>query len=497
MDAEKASARSQAGQVIVAQTQLQAGALGLVPVLMQGVTHIAPAVGLVLTIQFIASQAGVTAPLAYFIAFLIVMTLGIALSQLAKYLPSAGGYYTYVSRTISPRAGFLTAWLYFLYDPTGAAINIAFMGYFFNSTLQAEWGVTFPWWLFFLLATALITILIYRGIRISTETVVLLGAAEMAIVVALALSGLIHPGSGGIDLSSYNPGNAPSANGLFLGVIFAIFAFTGFESVAPLAEETKSPRRTQPQAIIGSLLIMGAFYLFCSWGSMVGWGTHHVTTLINAKENPLFVLAKHLWDGLWILVFLAVINSIIAVSIATSNAATRVFFGMARSGSLPRRLTHVHPTFRTPVNAIILQTVITLVFGLGLGFWLGPDQEFYLMGVAITLGLIFVYGAGNIGVMRYYWTERRSEFNPLLHGVFPLFSTLALIYVGYKSIVPLPSMPVGAAPYLVGVWLVGGAVLVGVMSRTGKEEWLVKAGEAAHEVPAASGAQPTPAGGAR
>ena len=190
----------------------------------------------------------------------------------------------------------------------------------------------------------------------------------------------------------------------------------------------------------------------------------------------------------------AVINSIIAVSIATSNAATRVFFGMARSGSLPRRLTHVHPTFRTPVNAIILQTVITLVFGLGLGFWLGPDQEFYLMGVAITLGLIFVYGAGNIGVIRYYWTERRSEFNPLLHEVFPLFSTIALIYVGYKSIVPLPSMPVGAAPYLVGVWLVAGAVLVGVMSRTGKEEWLVKAGETAHEVPAASGTQPTPVG---
>ena len=97
-------------------------------------------------------------------------------------------------------------------------------------------------------------------------------------------------------------------------------------------------------------------------------------------------------------------------------------------------------------------------------------------------------------MMRYYWTERRSEFNPLLHGVFPLFSTIALIYVGYKSIVPLPSMPVGAAPYLVGVWLVAGAVLVGVMSRTGKEEWLVKAGEAAHEVPAASETQPTPAG---
>src|SRR5205807_9863209 len=118
----------QAASDAMAPTQLRGGALGLPPIVMQGVTHIAPAVGLVLTIQFITSLTGVTSPLAYAIAFLIVMTLGIALTQLAKYLPSAGGYYTYVSRTVGPRSGFLTAWLYFLYDPTGAAINLAFMG---------------------------------------------------------------------------------------------------------------------------------------------------------------------------------------------------------------------------------------------------------------------------------------------------------------------------------------------------------------------------------
>lgn len=477
------------GHHMVAETKLNAGALGLVPVLMQGVTHIAPAVGLVLSIQFIASNAGVAAPLAYGIAFVIVMTLGIALTQLAKYLPSAGGYYTYVSRTVGPRAGFLTAWLYFLYDPTGAAINIAFMGFFFNSTLKQEWGITFPWWLFFLLATALVTVLIYRGIKISAETIVALGAAEIAIVVALSLSGVIHAGSGGVNLFSYLPSKAPSSNGLFLGIVFAIFSFTGFESVAPLAEETADPRRTLPRAIIGSLLIMGAFYLFCSWGIMVGWGTNHVNSLVNSSENPAFVLAKHLWGAIWILVFLAVINSIIAVSIATTNASTRVFYGMARSGSLPSWLTAVHPRFRTPVNAVWLQTVITLLFGLGVGFWIGPDQEYFLMGVAITLGLVFVYGAGNIGVIRYYWTERRGEFNWLIHVVFPVFSTVALIYVGYKSISPLPAAPVNVAPFLVGVWLVAGAVLVWAMSRTGQEEWLIKAGEAAHEMPAEPGVE--------
>src|SRR5215207_11684355 len=63
--------------------RLRRGALGLPAAVMKGVYHIAPAVGMVLTLQFITSLAGVTAPLAYGLAFVIVLTLGISLTQLA------------------------------------------------------------------------------------------------------------------------------------------------------------------------------------------------------------------------------------------------------------------------------------------------------------------------------------------------------------------------------------------------------------------------------
>src|ERR1700712_3261150 len=110
---------------LVAETQLRPGALKLPALMMQAISHIAPAVGLVLTIQYITSIAGVASPFAYAVAVLIVVTLGISLTQLAKHLPSAAGYYTYIGRTVHPRAGFLTAWLYLLYDPTSTAINLA------------------------------------------------------------------------------------------------------------------------------------------------------------------------------------------------------------------------------------------------------------------------------------------------------------------------------------------------------------------------------------
>lgn len=79
--------------------------------------------GLVVTVQFVTSLAGIASPLAYGIAFLIVLMLGVCLVQLALHLPSAGGYYTYVSRSLNPRAGFLTAWMFFLYDPLTAAVK--------------------------------------------------------------------------------------------------------------------------------------------------------------------------------------------------------------------------------------------------------------------------------------------------------------------------------------------------------------------------------------
>jgi amino acid transporter len=126
---------------------------------------------------------------------------------------------------------------------------------------------------------------------------------------------------------------------------------------------------------------------------------------------------------------------------------------------------------------------VTLVVGLGVGFWIGPDQEFFLFGTVIVLGLIFVYGAGNLGVWLHYRREGRAEFNWLLHLVLPLVSTVALVWVGWKSIHPLPASPIKYAPWIVGLWLVGGLLVLAGM-KIG-EGWVPRAGDIAPEQPPA------------
>ncbi|HWB98505.1 MAG TPA: APC family permease, partial [Bryobacteraceae bacterium] len=454
------------------EIRLRAGALKFPAILMQAISHIAPAIGLVLTIQFITSIAGITAPLAYALAVVIVWMLGVSLAQLAKHLPSAGGYYTYISRTIHPRAGFLTAWLYLLYDPAGTAINIAFMGFFFERTMQAQFHVRFPWWLFVIVSTVLLTIVAYRGIAPSAAAVVFLGSAEILIVIGLSVSGVLHPGAGGINFKPYLLSSSPGVRGLCLGVVFSIFSVSGFDGVVPLAEESENPRKNIPRAILASILCTGVFYLFCSWAVLVGWGTNDITGFVNSRENACFVLARRFWGSGWILLLVAVLNSVFAVSIACTNAATRVFFALGRSGVFPRALGRVHPQHRTPANAIWLQTALTLAVGLGLGFWIGPDQEFYFMGLVITLGLVLIYGVSNWGVFRFYRGEKRSEFRLWPHFICPLLSTVALVVVGWESVAPLPEAPLRYAPLLIVVWIAAGLLLLWIMRRSGKEEWL-------------------------
>ena len=134
-------------KVYVAQTDLKPGAVGLAGAIMQNVTHIAPASAAFFFTGTLVGFAGAQAPLAYLVGFVIVILLGLCLVQLAKKFPSAGGYFTYVSASLGPRAGFLTGWMFVLYSPIVAGPLLAFLGFVVQGEVQTNYGWTwFQWW---------------------------------------------------------------------------------------------------------------------------------------------------------------------------------------------------------------------------------------------------------------------------------------------------------------------------------------------------------------
>src|SRR5258708_38663310 len=111
---------------------------------MQNITAIAPAITAFFYTATIVGFTGAISPFAYFLGFLIVLALGMCLVQMAKLFPSAGGYFTYVSRTLGPRAGFLTGWGYTLYSPIIARPLLAFFGSSLHAGLHANYAINHP-----------------------------------------------------------------------------------------------------------------------------------------------------------------------------------------------------------------------------------------------------------------------------------------------------------------------------------------------------------------
>jgi len=468
------------------KTELEEGAIGLLGATMQAVTHIAPAIAGFFFTAFIVSLAGVTAPLAYLIGFIIVLMLGSTLAQLAKHMPSAGGYYTYVSRAIHPRAGFLTSWMYILYSPLVGGPLAGFFGFIVAGELSANWGIEVPWlwWVSVLVFAPVTAFLQWEGIKLSTRFMVITGGLEMIIVMALAIFGFLvpPPGSAGISLDVFNPALIPAGEGFFLAVVFTVQGMTGWEASAPLAEETRDPKRNVPRSVMLSIALIGSFLVIVFWGVLTGFG-NDAEAVAGSPVLPALALAHRVWGDFWIIVLLAFLNSVAAASIACANVGSRMWYSMAKSGSFPSALAKVHPVHKTPTNAILVQMVLNLGAGLVGGFIWGADISFFLLlGLVLVLAVAVVYLMANLAVFRFYWTEKRAEFNWILHALFPLVSSLILIYAIYKSF-PAAS-PFDLAPFIDGGWLLIGVVILILLRARGNEDWLLKAGSAIGEAEA-------------
>ena len=120
-------------------------------------------------------------------------------------MPSAGAFYTYVTRGLGPRAGFITGGLMFVAYALLPPAEIGLIGSYLQSTLRAELHVNVPWWLIGLVPAAADGRLAFEGIRSSLRTALVLFAVEVCVVVLLAV---IVVGKGGHGRSQPPPAHA-------------------------------------------------------------------------------------------------------------------------------------------------------------------------------------------------------------------------------------------------------------------------------------------------
>jgi amino acid transporter len=473
--------------ILAEHTKLEAGALGLPGAIMQGVALIAPAIAALFFAPFVVSLAGQNAPLAYPIGLVITLALGWVLVQFAKKMPSAGGYFTYNSRALHPWAGWLSTWAFTFYVPLVGGPVTGYFGFILHGVLRDRYGWNVPWWIAPIVMLPIISAIAYRGIKISQEVLIAFGVIEFLIVLALGINGLVDPGKGGFSFSPFNPSHIGSGgitwSGFGLAAIFAVQAYTGWDGAAPLAEETADPKRNVPRGVMWSIVILGLLLIIVNWGVVVGWGITDIGKLPSSTTLPGLVLAERFWGWGWPILLFAFFSSVMAVTLACNNVSSRMWYKAGETGAFPKPFGHVHGRFRTPDVAIAFQFLLNIFSGLILGFAYGADLIFFfLTGLTLVLGVIFVYTLANVGVFFYYRREYPSEFNWFSHFLIPLGATAALAYLLYKSFSPFPASPYKWSPLIVGLWILGGIAILAITRARGREGWLMKAGEAVADI---------------
>ena len=451
---------------------LREHSIGLPQVLFQSITHMAPAAAVAYSIYISVPDARQALPLSVGLALIACICAATAVGQLAKRFPSAGGMYTYAGKSLGGWAGFITAWLFIGFQPLVAPFLYLEFGWAMSEVFQNSigWHYSGQWWIWVVLMTVIVYLLTYRDIRLSTTAGVILGTFEIVIFAALAFW-MLFSNAGDLNLQPFNPDHANGGwSGVFKGMVFAILAFIGFEASAPLGEEAKNPRRTVPRAVVGSAIAIGIFYVLCAYAWVFGAGFNTFVDQATGAD-PWRNLGKVFWAGGWVLVFLAICNSIAANSNAAVNAATRVFYSLARNGVAPRSLGRTHPEYRTPTVAIGWMSGFALVLSLLVGWKWGAGNGFGIIATAAVPLVILVYMLVCAGCVYYYLTQRRSEFNPLLHLILPIGGIVLFFFpLYYQYVKAPPPYPFKYANWVAIAWAVLGALLTVYVTRVRPEK---------------------------
>lgn len=305
-------------------------------------------------------EKGGTLGLAIATGFIIIMYLAFTFSytELACAIPKAGGAFDYAMRALGKDLGFLGGMaqnIEFIFAPPAIAFAI---GAYLNIFVPAV-----P-----IIAIAIIAYLIFTALNI--YGVKAAASFELIITIVAVIELLIFAGAAlpAFEWTNLERNALPHGYaGVFAALPFAIWFFLAIEGVANVAEETVNPQRN---ILIGFgsailTLVVLCVLTFCSSVGVAGWeGVVYESPGAEASDSPLpLALARLYGEGhlLYKLVTSIGLFGLIASFHGIILAAGRATFEFGRVGFAPKLLGQIHPRFRTPANALIVNTIIGII----------------------------------------------------------------------------------------------------------------------------------------
>ena len=424
-------------------SSLSKNAIGIFGVCFFVIAAAAPIAGMTgLVPSIIVIGNGAAAPGTFLVAGLIFALFSVGYAAMSNHVVHTGAFFAYIGRGLGMHWGvassFVTAMAYCL-------VQAAVYGYLGSIVASTVTGVSVPWWVWSLLAVALVQGFGLLNVEFGAKVLGILLILEVGSMVVTALAVFAQGGGpDGIDLgASFSP-DAILSGAPGIAFAFAFAGFIGFEATAIYGEESRNPRKTVPLATYLSVGIITAVFALVSLGMISGIGhsqvveeTNRITTAGGvALANPselLFSVADQ-YVGAWLAEVMKylLISSAFACVLAFHNSATRYFFAMGRSNLIPRVFGRVNRT-GVPATASFLQTAIAaailVVFAL---FKLDPVVNlFYWFAITAIVALTFVQAMVSVAVIVYFRRtgDDKRAWNVLIAPGLSLVAMVGILYL--------------------------------------------------------------------
>lgn len=366
----------------------------------------------------------------WLIGALIALAGALSYSELGAAFPVAGGEYAYLRRAYGPFVGFLSGWTSFTigFSAAIAAGAVSFTAYFLQLfPLDDEGGRQST-----ILALALLWSITgfhlagvgAGGVLQRTLTVLKVGA-----ILLLIAAGLMVGKGDWAHLSLTDTQTVPGIGQHVVSLIFALYAYSGWNAAAYLAGEITEPARTIPRTMIGGTLFVALLYLILN-----GFYFYALPVTELAKP-PILPVADKVARALLGLDAGRIVTAILCLSIAGAVSAMvwagpRVYYAMAQDGLIPSLFGETPGARGTPTNAILLQSLWASVLILSGSF------ERLVIYSGTVLMIFSALAVGAVPILRRQQPNLprpyRTPLFPFVPGFYILVSTMIVAIALYE-----------------------------------------------------------------
>jgi amino acid transporter len=422
---------------------LKTGAIGYLSNLVIGVASTAPAYSLAVTLGFITAIAGMGfhAPAVLIVSFLPMLLIAAAYNYMNKADPDCGTSFTWVTRALGPRLGWLTGWVivaadivvmatlayiagvytFLLFGLDAAATNLLDV-----SIIAAIWIAVMTW-------------ICYRGIELSARTQYFLLGIEIFTLALFAVVALWKvyvtgvPGSVHVGLSWFSPFGLPGGTtALVSGVLLGAFIYWGWDSGVCVNEESTDSANGPGKAAVMSTVLLVLIYVVVGVAAQAFQGPHFLSE--NAEDVLGALGTNVLGSPLDKLLIITVLTSASASTQTTILPTARTTLSMARFGSIPKAFGKIHPRYLTPSVSTLAMGGLSLIWTL-----LIINISTSVLGdsiIGLGFQIAFYYGLTGFACVVYYRKEIfKSLKNFIMVGMAPLLGGLALTFIFVKALI--------------------------------------------------------------